>query len=57
MIVVDIEPLFATGDGSIRFTNENGQLLYDDVNHLSGAGTELVKPYVSRAIKELQADP
>jgi hypothetical protein len=41
------------GDGSIRTTNDDGILLYQDGNHLSDAGADLVKADVVRAIREM----
>jgi hypothetical protein len=50
VVVVDIEPLFAAGDGGIRFADDEGALLYYDGTHLSDAGADLVKADVIRAI-------
>jgi peptidoglycan/LPS O-acetylase OafA/YrhL len=50
-IVLDIEPLFTTTDGSIRFVGDDRSLLFQDRNHLSYAGTELVKPDMIRAVE------
>ncbi len=55
VIVVDIESLFVNGDGSIRFTNKDGRLLYHDGDHLSDAGADLVKASVLRALTQGQA--
>jgi peptidoglycan/LPS O-acetylase OafA/YrhL len=44
VIVVDIENLFSTEGGAIRFLGADGDQLYQDSDHLSGAGTNLVKP-------------
>jgi hypothetical protein len=52
VIVIDIEPLFTAGDGSIRFTDDHGVLLYHDPNHLSDVGADLVKAALIRAISE-----
>lgn len=52
VIVIDIELLFAEGDGSVRFTNDDGILLYHDGNHLSDVGADLVKADVIKAIRE-----
>jgi ribosomal protein L21E len=49
--VIDVEPLFTAGDGSIRFAGEGGILLYQDAGHLSGAGADLVKADLIQAIK------
>jgi ribosomal protein L21E len=54
VIVIDIEPLFAEGDGSIRFIDDSGVLLYQDRSHLSDVGADLVKADVIRAISELE---
>jgi peptidoglycan/LPS O-acetylase OafA/YrhL len=50
-IVLDIEPLFTTTDGSIRFVWDDSILLFEDRNHLSYAGAELVKPDMTRAVE------
>jgi hypothetical protein len=42
--VVDIEPLFSCGAGKIRFADGRGTQLYQDRDHLSAAGANLVKP-------------
>lgn len=52
--VIDIEPLFVESDGSIRFTDDQGLLLYQDSDHLSGAGANLVRAALTRAINELK---
>ena len=54
VIVIDIEPLFIVGDGSIRFNDDDGTLLYHDGNHLSDRGADLVKGDVIRAIRQLK---
>jgi peptidoglycan/LPS O-acetylase OafA/YrhL/ribosomal protein L21E len=54
VVVVDIEPLFALGDGSIRFANDDGVLLYQDEGHLSDAGADRVRSAVIKAIRELK---
>jgi len=53
--VVDIEPLFTSGTGEIRFADERRTLLYQDRDHLSAAGAELVKPELVRAMNGLTA--
>ena len=53
VIVIDIEPLFTEKDGGIRFTGDDGMSLYQDGDHLSSLGADLVKPDVIRAISEL----
>jgi len=52
IVVIDIEPLFAKNDGSIRFIDNNGMLLYQDGDHLSDVGADQVKPDVIKAIRE-----
>jgi len=42
--VVDIEPLFARTGGEIRFVDGQWRQLYQDREHLSAAGANLVKP-------------
>jgi peptidoglycan/LPS O-acetylase OafA/YrhL len=48
--VIDIEPLFTAADGSIRFANDDGVVLYQDDRHLSGAGADLVKADLYHAL-------
>jgi peptidoglycan/LPS O-acetylase OafA/YrhL len=52
--VIDIEPLFVESDGSIRFVNDKGILLYQDSKHLSGAGADLVRAALTSAINEFR---
>ena len=56
VIIIDIDPLFAAGDGSVRFTADDGALLYHDGNHLSDAGANVVKPDLIRAIRQMKTD-
>ena len=42
--VVDIEPLFLNSDGTLRIVDSDGNQLYQDANHMSDYGTELVMP-------------
>ena len=53
VVVLDIEPLFVESDGSIRFINDRGLLIYQDSDHLSGAGADLVRTSLASAINEL----
>ncbi|HUB81720.1 MAG TPA: acyltransferase family protein [Bryobacteraceae bacterium] len=53
--VIDIEPLFTGGAGEIRFAGERRRLLYQDRDHLSAAGAEIVKPELLRAMNGLTA--
>jgi peptidoglycan/LPS O-acetylase OafA/YrhL len=53
--VIDIEPLFTRGTGEIRFADERRMLLYQDCDHLSAAGAQLVKPELLRAMNGLTA--
>ena len=50
VVVIDIEPLFIAEDGSIRFIDDHGMLLYQDEKHLSDAGANLVKGSLVRAV-------
>jgi len=52
--VVDIEPLIESKSGVLAFNNQNGQLLYQDGEHLSGAGAMLLKPLIVAAMNRLQ---
>ena len=54
VIIIDIEPLFVGREGSIRFADDKGILLYQDRSHLSDVGADLVKADVIRAISELK---
>ena len=53
--VIDIEPLFTSATGEIRFLDEHRTLLYQDRDHLSAAGAELVRPELLRAMSGLTA--
>jgi peptidoglycan/LPS O-acetylase OafA/YrhL len=48
--VVDVECLFSATDGVIRLSDEAGLPLYQDRNHLSGAGAEMVRGKLLEAI-------
>jgi hypothetical protein len=52
VIVLDINRLFVTDDGSIRFADNDGTLLYQDAKHLSDVGASIVKADVIKAISE-----
>ncbi len=54
VLVINIEPLFSENDGSIRFIDNRGMLLYQDGDHLSDVGADQVKPDVIKAIRELK---
>jgi peptidoglycan/LPS O-acetylase OafA/YrhL len=53
--VVDIEPLFSRQTGEIHFAGARRTLLYQDRDHLSAAGAELVKPALLKAMNGLTA--
>ena len=53
--VVDIEPLFSRETGEIRFVDDRWKQLYQDRDHLSVAGAELVKPELLKAMNGLTA--
>ena len=57
VVVIDIEPLFSKNDGSIRFIDNNGMLLYQDGGHLSDLGADVVRPDVIKAIREMKSCP
>jgi SGNH domain-containing protein len=57
VLVIDLEPLFEKNDGSIRFIDNNGNLLYQDRDHLSDVGADQVRPDVIKAIRELKSCP
>jgi len=50
VIVIDIEPIFTAADGTIRFIDSEGHLLYFDDTHLSEFGAALVKPEILKAL-------
>ena len=50
VIAIDIEPLFAAEDGSIRFSDNDGKQFYHDSDHLSGIGADKVKTYLLKAL-------
>jgi peptidoglycan/LPS O-acetylase OafA/YrhL len=51
--VLDLESLFVDALGHIRFTDQAGRQLYHDSTHLSGHGTDLVRPELQKAMKTL----
>lgn len=48
--VLDIEPLLSDNAGQIRFVDGRGDQLYQDRDHLSVAGANLVKPRLIEAL-------
>jgi peptidoglycan/LPS O-acetylase OafA/YrhL len=48
--VLNIEQLFASPDGAIKFTDRDGRQLYEDPVHLSGFGADLLKPSLVKAM-------
>jgi peptidoglycan/LPS O-acetylase OafA/YrhL len=48
--VVDIEAMFSGAAGEVRFTDNYGNQLYQDGDHLSAAGANLVKVDLSKAM-------
>jgi peptidoglycan/LPS O-acetylase OafA/YrhL len=53
--VIDIESLFSLGGGAVRPTDEQGRELFQDGDHLSASGAELVRPYLRHAIVDRPA--
>lgn len=49
--VLNIEPLFANTGGDIRFTDAQGNQLFEGPKHISGYGAELVKNELIEAIR------
>lgn len=48
--VIDVESLFLKANGEIQFLSERGQSRYHDRTHLSGFGSDLVKPQLTYEI-------
>jgi hypothetical protein len=53
--VIDVEPLFTRGNGEVRFVDSQLRQLYQDRDHLSAAGANLVKPGLMAAMNNLSA--
>jgi hypothetical protein len=51
VMIVDLEHLFGTSAGEVFYWDENGRLLYQDEDHLSGYGVQYVKPLVKEALR------
>jgi hypothetical protein len=51
--VIDIESLFVSANGQVRFTDNNGRQLFQDRMHISGNGAELVKSSLILKMTEL----
>ncbi|MCU1327985.1 MAG: acyltransferase 3 [Bryobacterales bacterium] len=56
VIVIDIESLFTADDGSVRFASGDGKEFYQDVDHLSGLGADLVRADVLKTITSRKAE-
>ena len=54
ILVLDVESLFTERDGSLRFSSSDGRLLYQDGDHLSDTGAELVKADLVEATEDLK---
>lgn len=53
--VLDIESHFMNPDGTIRFLDTNRKLLFQDQGHLSGLGTELIRPQLAQTLRTILA--
>lgn len=53
IIVIDIERLFVSNEGIVRFNDDVGNQLYNDTKHLSGVGANVVKASVLNAVRGL----
>jgi peptidoglycan/LPS O-acetylase OafA/YrhL len=49
--IVDIEHLFGTSDGQVFYWDDEGRLLYQDEDHLSGYGNQYVSPLFKEALR------
>jgi peptidoglycan/LPS O-acetylase OafA/YrhL len=52
VIIVDIEPLFVSDRGMVQFDDNAGNQLYNDSNHLSGVGANVVKIQILKTIRD-----
>ncbi len=50
VVVLDVATHLETPAGEILFTDPSGETLYDDLDHLSPAGTELIRPELTKII-------
>jgi peptidoglycan/LPS O-acetylase OafA/YrhL len=50
VVVINIEPIFQDRNGAIPFTDSRGRQLYQNSDHLSGVGANLLKAELLRAI-------
>jgi hypothetical protein len=53
--VIDIERLFSSSNGSINFTDNDGNQLYQDSDHLSGFGANLVRAELVKVMRKPRA--
>lgn len=51
--VVDVDPIFVTRNGQIKFADNFGRQIYHDRTHLSGFGADLVGKKISQQISTL----
>jgi len=56
VIVGDVSPVFLGRNDDIRLISENGRLTYQDSEHLSDAGTAMVRPLLAKAIENALAN-
>jgi hypothetical protein len=56
IIVGDVSPVFLGRDDEIHLISENGRLTYQDSEHLSDAGTAMVRPLLAKAIENALAN-
>ncbi len=53
VVVIDMASRFSMTNSEIKFVDEKGHLFYHDSTHLSGFGSELVKPDIVSAIRSV----
>ena len=51
--LLDVADLFITNESYLRFTREDGQQLWNDPEHLSHRGSELIVPRLEEALKSI----
>jgi hypothetical protein len=51
--VIEVDPLFITRGGEIKFCDEHGRQLYQDRGHLSGYGADLVRQPLAEKLRVL----
>jgi peptidoglycan/LPS O-acetylase OafA/YrhL len=51
--ILDVDSIFKKPNGEIRFSDSQGQQMYQDRHHISGYGSEMVKKLIAKEISQI----